>query len=138
MPRARVTQPLEDKNIPGEFGSGVQQEEANAIIAQVDQALTAGTSVAQQPPQQAPPAPTEPPPGAFNRPSERQGEPITAGLSTGAGVGAPPAISEEDINQLQARAYALEALVARPGASRANRALYHKIRAILLSAGRSA
>lgn len=130
MPRAKkVTQDLADKNLPGVVGFSAEQDElkaAGSAVAEVTVPQPATTPVSS----------SAPPLDPFNRPTERPNEPVTSGLSGGPGAG-PAVVSAEDIQKLREASYALEARVSQPGATNAQRAKYHEIRAILLRAGRA-
>ena len=72
------------------------------------------------------------PPLPFNRPTERPDEPITAGLSTGAGVG-PEALNlrsakDADLSTLAPYLPTLELLASQPNATVATRNLIRRIR----------
>lgn len=81
------------------------------------------------------PASTAPPPGSagpFNRPTDRPGEPVTAGLPIGPGAG-PEAMgmgdsTQEDLRTLAPYLPTLELLTSQPGSSVTTRNLVRRLR----------
>ncbi len=124
--RTDLSKPVPVQAATGQpYGAAKSQTDSQKVVPVAPPAPPAGGG----PPAQGTPAPQGPPPGgvgAFGRPTDRPGEPITAGLPTGAGPG-PDALmfnqvsSQEDIDLKNLKPYlpVLELMASQPGASQA-------------------
>lgn len=107
---------------PKIYGEGVEMQERLDAVP---------ITPAPGPPQPQMAAPMPVPPGAFDRPTERPMEPLTAGLDIGPGPGSEalgmPA-GDPDAEQLRAYLPALERLASLPTSTSATRNLVRRLR----------
>jgi hypothetical protein len=112
-----------------------QPQGAAKAQAEVQASGSPGSAPGPSAPPAAPPGPAAGSLGAFNRPSDRPEEPITAGLSTGPGpgpdaLGLGPQGKPEDVDMRDMAIYlpTLEMLASQPGASMATKTFVRRLR----------